>query len=73
MRVGALIFLARYRDPPATWPPAKRTITARVRDFDRGYGPRALLKVTDGYGYHVGYFTLAELPKHLDLAQLSER
>jgi len=27
--VGALIFLARYRDPPATRPPTKRTITAR--------------------------------------------
>jgi len=29
MRAGALIFLARYRDPPAIRPPAKRTITAR--------------------------------------------
>jgi HNH endonuclease len=41
--------------------------------LDRGYGPRAVLKVTDGYGYHIGYFTLAELPRHVDLVQLRER
>ena len=39
-----------------------------MRDFDRGYGPRAPLKVTDGYRDHIGYFTLAELPRYVGLA-----
>jgi hypothetical protein len=51
-------------------PPDGTRVEPVVLDFGRG--PRALLKVTDGYGYHLGYFSLAQLSGVVDLATLRE-
>jgi hypothetical protein len=41
--------------------------------LDRGFGPRAGVRVTAGYGCHLGYSTPRSGRRHVELAQLRER